>query len=707
MPSCGDTVSLRRPIRGVALLALVLLAAPSYAATAKDLYAAAVARQKALRGAAQASRADAPLRQYRAAVVAFEAVVRRHPASGYADNALWEGSRLAVEAHDRYGDERDLAAAARLLTWLVEEYPTSRLTVPARDELKRLSAKAGPQDASKPGSPKPGLQDVTAPAKAGAQEAAKPVGPKPAAPKPIVDGAAKAGAILLRDIRRTLVGDVVRVTLQLDAEVPYRTERVENPPRVLFDLSSTGLGPAVGEGTVSYSGDIVRHVRVGRHPNQVTRVVLDLQGVKRYSVFTLYSPYRIVVDCERDRAVAAPLPSVELADEKLALPPPDPEPALVPEILPARAPGAAARLVAPAIGTAPKADLSSAGAPNPETTTGPRPGPVILPLPLRTSRVIAPTPRALAWRPVIFQQPPLIFPAPSAPVTPHPAVTPAVVRKPSAEKPVEKPPVENRLADKAVDEHVAPVTPTLPPAPPPNGFSLARQLGLGASRIVIDPGHGGHDPGAEGAGMFESTIVLDVALRLEKLLRAAGSEVVLTRRTDDYVQLEERTAIANRAQGDLFLSIHANASRKRTARGVESYFLNFATNPDAEAVAARENAATGRTMSNLTDIVKAITLNNKLDESKSFAEMVQREMVAHLKGSNRGLLNHGVKQAPFVVLIGASMPSVLVEISFITNSQEGRLLKTGAYRQKVAEALFDAVRGYQKSLKGGPVLTNQ
>jgi N-acetylmuramoyl-L-alanine amidase len=236
---------------------------------------------------------------------------------------------------------------------------------------------------------------------------------------------------------------------------------------------------------------------------------------------------------------------------------------------------------------------------------------------------------------------------------------------------------------------------------------MARQLGLGAARIVIDPGHGGHDPGAEGAGAAEAAIVLDVALRLEKLLTAAGSDVVLTRRADEYIPLEERTAIANRTQGDLFLSIHANASRNKTARGIESYFLNFATSPDAEAVAARENASTGLTMSSLTEIVKAIALNNKLDESRNFAAVVQRQLVEHLQDVNKPLRNHGVKQAPFVVLIGASMPSVLVEISFITNSQEGRLLRTPAYRQRIAEALFDAVRAYQKSLKGTAVLTRQ
>ena len=178
-----------------------------------------------------------------------------------------------------------------------------------------------------------------------------------------------------------------------------------------------------------------------------------------------------------------------------------------------------------------------------------------------------------------------------------------------------------------------------------------------------------------------------------------GVEVIMTRNTDVFIPLEERTAIANREGADLFLSIHANASRNPRAQGVETYFLNFATNPDAEAVAARENAGSAQSMNRLPAIVKAIALNNKLDESRDFAEMVQRSMVQRLSQRNRQLRDLGVKQAPFVVLIGAAMPSVLAEIAFVTNKQEGALLKTGAYRQQTAEALSAAVVRYQQSLK--------
>lgn len=230
-------------------------------------------------------------------------------------------------------------------------------------------------------------------------------------------------------------------------------------------------------------------------------------------------------------------------------------------------------------------------------------------------------------------------------------------------------------------------------------FSIARQLGLGVSRIVIDPGHGGHDPGARAFGTTEADIVLDVALRLEKLLKKNGLDVVLTRREDEFIPLQERTAIANREGADLFLSIHVNASTTASVRGLETYYLNFASNLSAASVAARENAASGQAMGALPDFVKAIALNNKLDESRDFATLVQRGMMDKAKESSKSVKDLGVKQAPFVVLIGAAMPSVLAEISFVTNSQEAKLLKSTAYRQKIAEGLFNAVRKYQTSLK--------
>jgi len=247
-----------------------------------------------------------------------------------------------------------------------------------------------------------------------------------------------------------------------------------------------------------------------------------------------------------------------------------------------------------------------------------------------------------------------------------------------------------------------------PPVNGRGGVSLSRQLGLGVARVVIDPGHGGYDPGAMSDGIIEADVVLDVAVQLERLLvQQAGVEVVLTRRTNVFVPLEERTAIANRAGADLFLSIHANASEDDRARGIETYFLNFAPNPATEAVAARENAPSARTMRQLPDIVKAIALNNKIDESRDFASRVQAAMMERLKRGNRTVKDLGVKQAPFMVLIGATMPSILAEISFVTNPQEAALLHDTTYRQQIAEALFNGIMRYQRSLKADAQTASQ
>lgn len=240
------------------------------------------------------------------------------------------------------------------------------------------------------------------------------------------------------------------------------------------------------------------------------------------------------------------------------------------------------------------------------------------------------------------------------------------------------------------------------------GFSMARQLGLGISRIVIDPGHGGRDPGAQGHGITEADLTLDVALRLEALLKKQpGIEVILTRRTDVYVPLAERTALANRAGADLFLSIHANASLNREAHGIETYFLNFASDADEAAVAARENAASGDTMGNLPDLVKAIALNNKLNESRDFATMVQQAMYAGVRARNADTRDLGVKQAPFAVLIGAAMPSVLAEISFVTNDEDARYLEDGGFREAIAQSLLGGILRYQRALKATRAASSQ
>ena len=232
--------------------------------------------------------------------------------------------------------------------------------------------------------------------------------------------------------------------------------------------------------------------------------------------------------------------------------------------------------------------------------------------------------------------------------------------------------------------------------------SLTRALGLKIGKIVIDAGHGGHDTGTIGPhGLLEKDVVLDVARRLGRLLQTRlGAEVVYTRRDDTFVPLETRTAIANREQADLFISIHANSSRDEDARGVETYYLNFTSSPEALEVAARENAVSEKSVHELQDLVKKIALKEKIDESREFAGDVQDSLYGGLALRNSGIRNRGVKKAPFIVLIGANMPSILAEISFVSNPTDERKLETSEQRQRIAESLYRGVARYAGGLSG-------
>jgi N-acetylmuramoyl-L-alanine amidase len=230
--------------------------------------------------------------------------------------------------------------------------------------------------------------------------------------------------------------------------------------------------------------------------------------------------------------------------------------------------------------------------------------------------------------------------------------------------------------------------------------SLTRALGLKIRRVVLDPGHGGHDDGTSGpSGLLEKDLVLDVALRLGKLIESRlGSEVIYTRSDDTFIPLEQRTAIANDKKADLFLSIHANSSPYPRITGVESYYLSFTGAKDSLAVASRENAASDKSVFELHDLIQRITMQDKAEESKEFASSIQASLFPFAAHNNPGIKNRGIKKAPFIVLIGASMPSVLAEIGFISNAHEEALLKKPEQRQKLAEALYRGVARYAQSL---------
>lgn len=652
-----------RPTLLIGVAVLAAATASLAAAPPRVLYERAQAREAAVRTKLDAPRpGEAAFTEARRVVASYERLALEHPANGYSDNALWQAARLSADLWARYAEDRDRTAAVRLYKALVRSYPSSSLVAKSRVEGARLEAPARRPDAAAPPAqartvPAPKKADVAASkgGEAGERVLAVPdngrmkIRDLDAPPAATAAPAPEPG--MIRSITRSLVQGIERITIELDREVSYHDERIGDPDRVFVDVHGVRVAREARR-TQKFTEGFVRRIRVGDRPDDTTRIVLDLDRTGSHSVFMLYNPYRVVIDCERWPAQES-----------------------VPVV------------AATAFGTTPtKAPMGPRGTSVPRWSEAPVPGRRMPAALVATEPTSAAAASAAVWTepmstaPFVSEQ----APAPrAAHAEPDPDASPLPARRAAAEP--------------------AAPAPALPVAPAANlqgRFSLSRQLGLSIARIVIDPGHGGHDPGAQTRGLNEADLVLDVALRLEQLLlKSPGVEVVLTRRTDVFIPLEERTALANRESADLFLSIHANASRNQRARGIETYFLNFASNPDGEAVAARENAASGRTMHSLPDIVKAITLNNKLDESRDFATMVQRSMIERLRTSNNALKDLGVKQAPFVVLIGAAMPSVLAEISFVTHPQEGRLLKGAAYRQKIAEALYDGVAQYQRSLK--------
>jgi N-acetylmuramoyl-L-alanine amidase len=254
------------------------------------------------------------------------------------------------------------------------------------------------------------------------------------------------------------------------------------------------------------------------------------------------------------------------------------------------------------------------------------------------------------------------------------------------------------------------VQPASAPQPTHDGQStLTRALGLKISRIVIDAGHGGHDTGTIGpTGLMEKDLCLDVALRLGKLFeeKLPGTQVVYTRSDDTFIPLEERTRVANEAKADLFVSIHANSSPDKNARGIETYYLNLKGSPEAMEVAARENAASQQNIHDLEDLVKRIARTEKIDESKELAEDIQDSLAKRVQKTARTVRNRGVRKAPFVVLIGADMPSILTEISFLSNPSDEQLLKKPEHRQRIAEGVYQGVAQYLESMNSLAVNTS-
>jgi N-acetylmuramoyl-L-alanine amidase len=478
----------------------------------------------------------------------------------------------------------------------------------------------------------------------------------------------RGGLAQVTGIRHWSTPNYTRVAIDLGDDVTYEAARVPNPDRIYFDLHGTRLAQAlVGKSFAVTDDGFLKKIRAAQFSNDMTRVVLDVNDVTEYSAFLLPNPYRLIIDIHGNGNP----PTQQVAANHDAAP------------SDARAENSASNVPAPR--TAPQ-----------QKTTARRPVP----------NAIATSNAGTANEVAEVSAQPGREEATSVPTSqPISAVVP--VGKPQGSLRDNSASVEGAIASssrkgkkgKAIDTD--PATPARAAVPTADGqTSLVRALGLKIGRIVIDAGHGGHDSGTLGVdGLEEKDVVLDVALRLGKLLHdRLGAEIIYTRSDDTFIPLETRTAIANKAQADLFLSIHANSSSDASARGVETYYLNFTSQPDALEVAARENAVSDQSIHQLSDLVKRIALKEKIDESREFASDVESSLYAGLQRGNAGLKNRGVKKAPFVVLIGANMPSILAEISFVTNPKDANQLRQPEYRQRVAESLYKGVAKYEEGL---------
>ncbi len=480
-------------------------------------------------------------------------------------------------------------------------------------------------------------------------------------------------------VRFWSLNDVTRIAIETTGEFQFSSDRVPNPDRVYFDIAGarSRIG-ARGARTILINDPRVRQIRVAQTQTSVTRIVLDLEPSVEVTSSRLPSPDRLIIEVRSSTGTAPPA-------------------------------------VAP---IAPAAPLPLPASPLKSPVTNRRP------TPFRARQFVAPAPEVLVARaPDPLPFPPLMdsenfaplsisLPEGKAPAPPR-RTRARVVAENRSPRPA---PTAAEVAGEIARDTTRPSgtilrgnsrrtsTPeeSVPHAASKNSDgarSMTRVLGLKVGRIVIDPGHGGHDTGTLGRnGLVEKDLVLDVARRLGKLItERMGSEVVFTRSDDTFIPLETRTAIANERRADLFLSIHANSSPIRSIAGVETFYLNFSTSRSDLDVASRENASSQKNVYELKDLLQKIALQDKVEESKEFAARVQASLYS-LSSRTAKQRNRGVKKAPFVVLIGAQMPSILAEIGFVSNPREEALMNRPEHRQKIAEALYKGVAQYAGTL---------
>ena len=546
---------------------------------------------------------DRTRRDYQRLISSYRQIYYGSPASSQASTAVLSVAQLLAEMGSRFDDEKNLRAAIQQYEFLRREYPSSKYRATAlfaiaqiyRDDLDdedrahevfaefvRRYPKSDLADDARKALAAPAPQISEEPAVATRE-----------------DGDQETPA-RVTGIRHWSTPDYTRVAIDLDRNVKFASQRIENPSRIYFDLTNAKLDRFQIGKIFNVDDGFLKQIRIAQYKSDCARIVLDVDSLADFDSFFLSNPARLIIDIRGKQ----------------------------------------------------DGERSAKSQPQEEIAT------------------------AIATKKVIIE--------------PETDDDPVIVTRQPAKS---SPRVKTRKAESAGRE----ARPTAS-----GDRSLIRALGLKIGKIVIDPGHGGHDTGTIGPhGLLEKDLVLDVSRRLAKLLDTRlGADVLLTRSDDTFVPLETRTAVANQEQADLFVSVHANSSRDADARGVETYYLNFTSSPEALEVAARENAVSEKSIHELQDLVKKIALKEKIEESREFASNVQQALHSNLANKGSSIRDRGVKKAPFIVLIGANMPSILAEISFVSNPTDERKLRTSEYRQKIAESLYKGIAKYVGGLSG-------
>ena len=674
------------------------------------------------------------------AIDQYKFLRREYPGSKYRADGLFTVAEI-------YKDDLNNSDAARAtFQEFLRHYAHNRLADDARQAILEIDQEAQSEKAgeSQRGAGKTQQQKA---AKSAGASVENQVSPAASIAASIKDGSPKDGSPVSRGrlprvtgIRHWSTPDYTRVAIDLEGDVKFSSQRIATPARIFFDLNGTKLASTMVGKSFDVDDGFLKKVRVAQFAPGRTRVVLEVDNLSDYDAFLLPNPYRLIIDIHSKTGVArhkdtgegsaadpqsadaaktaAQTESSSLvskagvskagdsnaADSNSA----DTKASVLTPVASAETAGMEAGVskVAMASGAevanghlksqtavvkkvvdADDGDDNSAGIQASATAKQRGRG--------TKKKLVSARDSGLASKKVIDNGPDNDLdndPELNSHVSNAGRGNAADSRHRGAARAL-----ASGRPGLASDLSIREAKPTAS-----GDRSLIRALGLKIGKIVIDPGHGGHDTGTIGPnGLEEKDLVLEVGRRLGNLLETRlGAEVVYTRKDDTFIPLETRTAIANQARADLFVSIHANSSHDAAARGVETYYLNFTSSPEALEVAARENAVSEKSIYELQDLVKKIAMKEKIEESREFAGDVQSSLHSGLALKSPAIRDRGVKKAPFIVLIGANMPSILAEISFVSNPTDEHRLATSEYRSRIAESLYRGIAKYVNGLSG-------